>query len=67
MEKAHMCIACGNVFPADMDMCPRRYLSNHTDEHIKKMVYALLRLGWNGSGSPTRELFDLALSEVIPH
>lgn len=64
MEKSHLCLSCGNVFPANLEMCPRRYMSDHTDSHVREVITELLRLGWNGEETPHKKLVDLALSRV---
>ena len=35
------CLACGIDFPRDIEMCPSRYLSDHSEEHMEKVAFAL--------------------------
>ena len=39
------CLACGCVFPSGIEMCPRRYLSPHDDEAMRKAVERMVADG----------------------
>lgn len=41
MISGKACLACAKTFPLDLPMCPDRYLSNHSQEHLERVARAL--------------------------
>jgi hypothetical protein len=39
------CLACGCVFSRELEMCPRRYLSPHDEEAMRKAAERILDEG----------------------
>lgn len=43
MKESARCLACGCVYPAELEMCPNRYLSPHTEEFVAKVARRYLQ------------------------
>lgn len=40
------CLACGTAH--NLEMCPNRYMSPHTEAFLQRVVDEMVRLGWDG-------------------
>lgn len=63
-----VCICCAydlrSVLSGILDMCPRRYMSNHTDEMRMEVAAVLIEGGWEEDQAYDREVHMKAIQQA---